>query len=72
MDQSSFPSILFLKNRRGRANALGDGKSWRREENEDHLMSQLASPVEIYWVSVSPFEQLPGYEKAYPPHWRQT
>jgi|GEM_PF-3630062 len=25
-------------------------------------MSQLASPVEIYWVSGSPFEQLPGYE----------
>jgi hypothetical protein len=36
------------------------------------MSSQLASPVEIYWVSGSPFEQLPGYEKAYPPHWRQT
>src|ERR1019366_8277875 len=27
----------------------------RPKEKEDHLMSQSASPVEIYWISGSPF-----------------
>jgi glutathione S-transferase len=44
-----------MKDRRGRADELGGGKSWWWEEKEDHLMSQLAPPVEIYWVSRSPF-----------------
>src|ERR1700736_3242694 len=50
VDQSSFPSILFPKNRRGRVDARSGPK-----RTEDHLMSQLASPVEIYWISGSPF-----------------
>jgi glutathione S-transferase len=50
VDQSSFPSILFPKNRRGRVDACSGPK-----RTEDHLMSQLASPVEIYWISGSPF-----------------
>jgi Glutathione S-transferase, N-terminal domain len=53
--QSSFLSILFPKNRRGRVDTHGGGKNWWWEEKEDHLMSQLASPLGIYWISGSPF-----------------
>jgi hypothetical protein len=47
--QAGFP-ILFLNEPPWACRC-----AWRPEEKEDRLMSQLSSPVEIYWISGSPF-----------------